>query len=179
MKFGIVAVIIFAFLGLVVGGMYVSYNNQEVGLRNEASAQQDKCMLVQDTMWKTLKQKAGVSEQSANKFKEVFSEIMDARYDNARGGALLSFITEANPNYDQSLYADLSRSVESERKSYMTAQSRLRDIKREHDDLRQKMPGNFFVGDRPELKITLVTSTVTEGVYEQGVDDDTNLFNNM
>lgn len=171
---GIVAIItVFVF---VIGGMYISSVNTEVSLRNEAAAQQDVCKLVHDTVWKVLTQKAQVAETAASKYSEIFPALMEGRYGNARGGALLSFVQEQNPNFDIKLYEDLSRAIESQRERYLVAQKRLRDIKREHDDLRMKIPSSFFVGSKPELKIQLVTSTATESTYATGVDDNADLF---
>jgi len=98
--------------GLLVGGlslvamlfvtilMYVSYSNSEVRLRNEAEAQQEKLEVVFDATWKIIQQKAGVSSQYAKDFKEIYPELMEGRYNNDRGGALMSWITEHNPEFD-------------------------------------------------------------------------------
>ena len=175
-KLGIGVSVIAIVLLLVSGAVYVSTINREVALRNEASAQQDVCKLVHDTVWKILKQKGQVAETAASKYLELFPALMEGRYGNARGGALLSFVQEQNPTFDLKLYEDLSRAIEAQRETFLSAQKRLRDIKREHDDLRQKIPSTFFVGQRPELKIQLITSTQTEATYATGTDDDVDLF---
>ena len=52
---------IFAFilvLGITIFGMYLSYNNQEVRLRNLAEAQRGKVESNFDAMWKIISQQA-------------------------------------------------------------------------------------------------------------------------
>ena len=48
--------------------MYFVYNNKEVALRKEADAQRGKIESVYDTMWKVLKQEAGVTDQYRKTF---------------------------------------------------------------------------------------------------------------
>ena len=45
-------------IAIVVGGMYVNFNNREVNLRNLAEAQRGNIENVYDKMWKILQQKA-------------------------------------------------------------------------------------------------------------------------
>ena len=59
---GMIAVVLSLVAMLLVGGgMYASYSNSEVRLRNEAAAQQKKLTVVYDAVWKILQQKAGVT----------------------------------------------------------------------------------------------------------------------
>jgi hypothetical protein len=51
----------------------------------------------------------------------------------------------------------------------------LRDIKLQHDNLRLKFPTKIFVGGKPALDITLVTSTKTEDIFQQGKEDNINI----
>ena len=57
--------------------MFISYSNQEVDLSTQFSAQQKANTVIYDKVWKTLQQKAGVADQSADKFKEIYASIMD------------------------------------------------------------------------------------------------------
>ncbi|NQV88770.1 MAG: hypothetical protein HQ488_00405 [Parcubacteria group bacterium] len=174
----LVALITVAVAAMLIVGMAVSYKNSEVGLRNTAAAQQEKLTVVYDATWKIIQQKAGVSAQYADNFKEIYPALMEGRYGDSRGGAMMSWITESNPDFDTSLYADLMRSIESERTKFAREQSRLIDIKREHDDLRLKIPSSLFVGGKPELEIQLVTSGRTKEVFSTGEENDIDLFGN-
>jgi hypothetical protein len=171
-----VAIGIVVFVGLIFFGMKVSATNKAVSLENRASAKQDQCKLVYDGMWKTVQQKGQVASKYEDAFKEIFPQLIEGRYGNEKGGSLMKFIVESNPTFDPSMLKDLSRYIESSRGEYTAAQSVLRDIKREHDDLRLKFPSSMFVGGRAELKIVLVTSTQTEDIYKSGKEDNVDVF---
>lgn len=173
----LVALASFAAVIFVVIGMYVSYNNSEVRLRNQAEAQQENLEVVFDATWKIIQQKAGVSGQYAKDFKEIYPELMEGRYNNDRGGALMSWITEHNPTFDTSLYADLMRSIEAERTKFAREQKTLLDIVREHNNVRETLPGSIFVGSRPEIEVKLVTSAKTDEAFSTGQENDVDLFN--
>ena len=57
-----ITLIVSAVVLVTLISMYFTYNNREVSLRKEAEAQKGKIESVYDTMWKTLKQEAGVTE---------------------------------------------------------------------------------------------------------------------
>ncbi|MGH9426000.1 MAG: hypothetical protein ACRD2L_06835, partial [Terriglobia bacterium] len=89
---------------------------------------------------------------------------------------LLSFITESNPNFDMKLYEKVSNSIEAQRTVFKRDQQKLIDLKREHDDLRGKIPGSLFVGGRPAIDIAIVTSSKTDASFKTGKEDDTKVF---
>lgn len=156
--------------------MYVSYNNREVGLRNRAAAQQKNLEVVFDRTWKIISQIAQVADAGKEAFKEIYPALMEGRYGNARGGALMSWIQESNPQFDMKLYDKLAAAIESQRTDFAREQQKMLDIKREHDDLRLKFPSSFFVGSRPELTVIIVTSSKTDEAFRTGQEDDINLF---
>ena len=49
-------------------------------------------------------------------------------------------------------------------------------MKREHDNQSTTFPGSFIVGGRPEIEVTIVTSTRAEENFRTGKDDDTTVF---
>ena len=89
----------------------MSYNNSEVALRNEVEANIQDLENVYDKMWKIISQKAQISQEYKSSFDEIYTHIMDARYDKG-DGTLMKWIQESNPNFDVSLYKDLAQSVE-------------------------------------------------------------------
>lgn len=178
-------VIALAIIGvLIVGaviiiGMFVSIMNKNAGLVNQFKAQQIVNTTVHDNMWKTLQQKAGISDQAADKFGEVYEKIMDARY-QGKDDVLVNWVQEQNPNFDMSLYKDLSQAVEAYRNEFKNVQTKLIDIKRENDNLRTMFPSSvvlMIIGQK-ELEMKLVTSSRTEKAFDTGVDDDVQLFDN-
>jgi len=155
--------------------MYFSYSNQEVSLRQQIGAQQTAITAVFDNTWKIINQKAQVADKYKKAFAKIYPKLMEGRYGNQRGGALMSWITEQNPTFDTSLYTSLSNAIEGQRTIFTDAQKTLIDLKREHDTLRKTYPAKWFVGSRPEVLIVVVTSTKTEGVFKTGKDDDVQL----
>lgn len=172
----IVGGIIFAFLGLTIGMTWVSTNNKEISLKNKIEAQQKVCESFYDKLWKVLQQKAQVADQYKTAFKEIYPDLIEGRYGDEKGGTLMKWITESNPTFDVSLYKDLSASIESERSGFFMEQKKLIDLDREHKVLRQSFPESMFIGSRPDVKITIVTSQKTEQVYATGQENDVDLF---
>jgi len=177
LKIGLIGLILGAVFLVVVVPMWISAHNKDKSLRNLAAAQEDVCKMVFDETWKIISQQAQVADEYKEAFRQIFSELMEGRYGNARGGSLMSWITEQNPEFDSALYIKIQSSIESQRHKYTEAQKMLRDIKLQHDDLRTKLPTSIFVGGRPVLEVTIVTSSKTENVYEEAKEDDINLFN--
>lgn len=163
---------------LIVVFMGIGATNREVELRNQAKATEHANKAIYDEVWKVLQQKAGILDKFSNDFKEVYGTIMDSRYAGEKNGPGPTFkwIQEHNPSFTPEMYKDLSIAIEAYRGKFSRVQQKLIDIKREHDNLRMKIPSCWFVGGRPELVITIVTSTKTERVFETGKEDDINLF---
>jgi len=145
-----------------------------VGLRNQIKAQQKANETSFDTCWKIIAQQAEVAEGHKDAFAKIYVDIMEKRYSGK--DPLLSFITEANPNFDMKLYEKVSNSIEAQRTVFKRDQQKLIDLKREHDDILQKVPGSLFVGSRQPVEITIVTSSKTGESFKTGKDDDTDVF---
>lgn len=182
----IVSIVVAGFLLLLViigVSTSISSKNTEVKLRNAVVAQQDVCKANFDKMYKVISQLAEIPERFADKskeaFKEIYPQLMDGRYskDNA---SLMKWVQESNPQYDMAavgrLYEKLANAIEANRDEYFIEQAKLIDLKREHDTYIASFPASFFVGDRGEVAIKIVTSSVTEKAYETGKDDNIQLF---
>lgn len=175
--YGAIAAIVVV-LGVIVLGMYFSTSNTEIALRTQAAAQQKKNEAIYDKVWKTIQQKAGIVDKYAGDFKAIFGTLMSERYQGeTKGAPMFKWITEHNPNFSVDLYKDLSDAVESNRAEFVMVQSRLLDIKREHQNLLKQFPSCVFVGGRDTLKIQIVTSTKTEKTFAIGKEDSVTLFN--
>ena len=169
----IIAVI---FITIVYFTMSWSTKNREVELRNAATAQQLANKNIKDKTWKTVAEKAQISEKYANDFSKIYNDIMDKRYSGNNDNLLFKWIQEHNPTFSTELYKDLADAIESNRAEFARVQNRLIDIKREHDNLRMKVPSKWFVGTVTILEIQIVTSTKTEKMFETGKEDDIDLF---
>ena len=155
--------------------MNINYDNKEIALSNQMKAQQQTNEAVFDNMWKILKGSAQVADQYKETFKEIYPQLIEGRYGNEKGGTLMKWIQESNPNFDVKLYAKLQNQIEAQRQIFLTSQKKLIDLKREHDDLRMKFPSNVFV-DADEFVINIITSTRTERIFEEGKEENFDLF---
>ena len=174
----IVIVIIAVIIGIfVISGisMYFTYNNQEISLRNEAEAQRGKIEGCHDKMWKVIAQQAQISDKYASDFDKIYTHIMSERYD-ANDGSLMKWITEANPQFDASLYKNIMQSVEVLRTEFQKNQERMLDIVREHRDLCARYPGKWFISNTADIEYTIVSSGRSKTVMSTGLDDDIDVF---
>ncbi len=174
----LVSIAVLVSLGLVtliVGCMYVSYSNSEVTLRNQFNAVQIDLHNQLDLTNKKISQTAQVSQAEMQAIKDIIVGNSQARAQQAKG-SLAAMVKEAIPHVDTSTFKSLFNLIAGARDTYGAAQTRLIDIKREHDNIRTLMPGAFFVGGRPELVLHIVTSSRTENAFETGKDDDTSVF---
>ncbi len=167
---GIIAVILII---VVVG---ISSSNKEVRLRNKIAAQEQVRESYFDKMWKIINQKAQVAEQYKDAFREIYPALIEGRYGDEKGGTLMKWITENNPSFDVSLYKDLMSSIEAERTGFFMEQKKLTDLAREHADVRTTLPSSIFVGGRPAIEVTVVSSDKTKTVMQQGKENDVELF---
>lgn len=175
----IVALVSSAIAGMmliIVFFMNISVENTEIDLRARTEAQNKKCEAYFDKMWKILKQKAGVTDQYKEAFKEIYPKLIEGRY--AKGdGSLMKWIQESNPTFDVSLYSSLMRSIEVERTGFFNEQSSLIDMQREHKVYIQKAPNRWFLDDNLKpVEIKVITSSKTDEVYRTGKEDDIELY---
>lgn len=164
-------IILIAILLLVLFLMYMTYNNREVALRKEAEAQEGKITSVRDTMWKILKEKAGVSDQYRETFERIYPQIIAGRYSN--GGNAIKWIHEANPEFDTSLYRDLMEAIEIQRTIFSNAQQRMLDIIRERETLVESMPASWFITNKRKIDYVVISSDAANDVVRTRRDNDT------
>lgn len=162
-------------VAIITVSMWASYQNQEISLREEFNAKNKANEAFFDAMFKILQQKANVSSEYKESFKEIYQPLIEGRYAED-SGLLMKWIQESNPTFDASLYKDLMQSIEAERKGFFRHQAKLIDIKREHDILIKKIPSRWFLSDAEELGLKIITSSHTERTFQIGKEDDIQLF---
>lgn len=175
-KFHLVATIVLVFIISLVVGTGFSYHNEEVSLRARSIAQQRAVEIVFDETWKVIAQQAQVADKYKESFEEIYPALMEGRYGNSRGGALMSWITESNPEFNTALFEQLSRSIESKRAHLTKEQKTLLDIKREHDVLRTKIPSSLFVGRRPTIEVNIISSSKAKEALDSGQEENIKVF---
>lgn len=162
-------------MALLYMGGCVHYKGKEVRLRNTILAQKKVNEANYDTMWKVVKQLAGVKDDYKEAFGKIYKDLIEGRYGNEKGGSLMKFIQESNPTFDTRLYEKLANAIEAKRTEFFEHQKALAVMKSQHDNLRQEPISGLFVGGVPEIEITIVTSTKTEETFKSGKEDDVDL----
>lgn len=168
----IILIVIAIFIAIVLIAMYFTFNNREVALRKEAEAQEGKITSVHDTMWKIIKEKAGVAEKYRETFEKIYPELISGRYRDA-GSATMKWIQESNPDFDTSLYNSLMQSIEIQRVSFSNAQQRMLDIIRERETLVNSMPQCWFIRNKKPIDYVVIASDATNEVMRTHVDNET------
>ena len=149
--------------------MFFHYNNTEIALRKEAKAQLGKIEAVRDMMFHILREQAGVATDYRKAFEKIYPEIIAGRY--SRGGELMKWIQESNPKFDTSLYQTLVNSIEVQRSSFTSAQTRMLDIINQRETLIESYPSKWFIKDKSQISYTPISSSSTKQVMQTGVDD--------
>ena len=170
-----ITLIVSAVVLVTLISMYFTYNNREVSLRKEAEAQKGKIESVYDTMWKTLKQEAGVTEQYRKTFEEIYPKLIAGRY-SGDGKELIKMIQESNPAFDTRLYDKLMQSIESQRAYFASSQQRMLDIIRERETLLESMPSGWFIRNRSKIEYAVISSEATQSVINTRREDNIELF---
>lgn len=170
----IAIIAVLALVIIIYFALYFTYNNREINLRKEAEAQLQKIESTHDKMWKVIKQKAEVSDKYRETFERVYPEIISGRYNN--NSATMSWIQEANPNFDSSLYNDLMQAIEVQRTHFHNAQTRMLDVIRERDSLLESYPSRWFVSNKSKIEYEVISSTHTKTIMETHLDDDVKVF---
>lgn len=172
----LVAAVIGVMSIIVIFSMNISIENTEIDLRETTVAQNKRCEAYFDKMWKILKQKAGVTDQYKEAFKDIYPKLIEGRYSQG-DGSLMKWVQESNPTFDASMYKDLMKSIEIERTGFFNEQSTLIDMQREHKVYLQKAPNRWFLDDNLKpVEIKVITSSKTDEVYRTGKEDDIDLF---
>lgn len=171
--------VVFLLLMLLIGFVwYASANDTEISLRENVKAKQKECKSNRDKLHQTLFNVAQIPDQFMDKskeaFKEIYPDLIEGRYGDARGGALMSWVTESNPNFDMAaastLYLDLQNAIEANFAEFDKKQKELISAQQEHSVFIKKTWNNIFwkFNKRGEVDIILLESTRTKKDYSNG-----------
>lgn len=173
-KYFVIAVIV-AVIGFTYFQMNVSYNNKYTMLEMKAKASQDVSKLTFDKTWKIISGQAQVAEKERESFRETFLDIMNARTKND-SNLVFKWSQEAQIPISADLYKKIQNSIESQRESFLESQKELIDIQREANTLKHTFPASMFLSGRKDIEVKIVTSSKTEKAFEEGKEDDVNVF---
>lgn len=113
----------------------------------------------------------------------MITKANEARYGQDGSKATMQWITEQNPNLDQSSYGRIINLIEAGRNDFQQAQSRKIDQIRAYNTYRGTMPGSFFVRmagyPTPEYVAANYDKIVVSGhaatAFDTGIDNGVNL----
>lgn len=173
-SFIIVGVLLFTVLLIIM--VWVSSSNTEIKLRSTITAQKEVVEAYADKLWKVVAQKAQVADQYREAFKDIYPELIEGRYGNEKGGTLMKWIQESNPNFDIGLYKDLANSIEAERAGFFMEQKKLVDLNNEHRIIKSSFPNSLFIGHRPDIEIKIISSARTKQLMQTAEENDIQIF---
>lgn len=176
--FGCGGAILFVVIGF--GIWYMSVNRTDSNARADVAAEQDKCKIIYDEMWKVITEQAQVPEAYKEAFRDTWKDIVNGNSAQQKA-SISAFVTRYNPQFDSKLYSKLMTTIEHKRKEFSNAQIKMRDVKRQHDRFRTAMPvnsqlGRAIFGTFEEIPIQLVLSDKTNNAFEAGKDEALDIF---
>lgn len=164
---GIVSGIV-AIFAIICVSMYFSYNNQHKDLHNRYDAETDVIESRLDNMWKIISDKFDMSQQYFNDFKDVAKTNVQAF---TEGGEVWKWISTQLPQIDPSIYKEVMATIESERLSLESAQKKIIDISREHNNLVTKVPSSWFISDTSMMEWVVISSRETKEIMNTREDN--------
>lgn len=167
---GVIAIFI-----ITVAVMYVSTSNTEIRLRNQIDAVQLDNQNEFQLMWTRIEQVTQVTRAERESVERIIVNYADQRTGEGGGGRFINAVREAIPNIDNATFVNLQNTIVASRDRFANRQRQLIDLKREHDNIIMTFPGSIFVGNRPQVDITVITSTRTQETFQTGLDDNIKL----
>jgi hypothetical protein len=172
-----------AFLGIAYGGCVMSFRSDAVRAENGIVAQLDSNKASHDTMWKTIKETAQVSEMMRDDFIKVYESAMAGRYGENGSGAVMQWIQERNPQLSPEVYTNIQTVIEANRVQFLKDQQQLVDKVREYKNLldgNDAILANAFLGfprkiDPDDDRFKPITSGRTDDAFRIGKDDEIKL----
>lgn len=174
---GIIAIVV------LMGTCTLSFRGKAVRAENGIIAQLDSNKASHDTMWKTIKETAQVSDMMRDDFIKVYDSAMRGRYGENGSGAVMQWITEQNPNLSTEVYTKIQTVIEAGRTRFLKDQQQLVAKVEAYNNLLDgngALLGNIFLGypvkiDPNDSKFKPVTSGRTDSAFESGQDSEIKL----
>ncbi len=177
---GIFGVLLVGTVG-ILGIGYISVNNTCVAKEATLNATKANSKSVYDNFWKKVKEVAQVPAEYNKGMGETYAKIMDARYKNSTK-VMMNWITEANPNFDSSMYVRVQQVIESGRNDFQDSQKQMVDQVREYKTYVGKIPTSFFAGlaGYPKIKwedFEVLSSERSDEAFKTHKDQEVDVFN--
>lgn len=168
-------------VGMMIFTTYTSAYNQNVKLNALYDQKINERSSYYDNFKKIVKQKGLVAIKNDSSFLRVVETIMNARKDGQQ--VMWKWVQESNPaaTYSEvsSLYKDLSRQIEADRKSFVELEKSIQNIVQQQDYLVSNFwNSHLFLSGSVKLKNKYkpITSTAMDEINKTSKDDNTAVF---
>jgi len=151
--------------------VFISSNNDFVRQEASVTAQWTQNKNNYDNYFKKLKEACQVPDMYRDDLKKVYDGAMTGRYGKKGSQAVFQFIKEHNPNFNEKLYVQIQRIIESGRNNFENEQKMLIDKKRVYEVSLKSFPSSIIAGllGFPKIdlsKYEIITSDVTEEAFK-------------
>lgn len=153
-----------------------SQRNRAVELEELINAQLTSNKSEYDNMWKKFKELAQVTDQQAEHFKDVYTDMIIGRYDD--GDTLMKMVQESNPQLSSEVYTQLQREISAGRNTFNNSQKKISDLVREYNTYVRKHFIMSGITGRSVMDSNkfIVTSERTDDAFNSGKDSQVNIF---
>lgn len=158
--------------GCSIGGMYFSYNRQEVQARTACEAQLGNIENVLDNMWKNFQEIGGIADRERETAMKLFKEYAEARTSDGQG-QMMAWVTEQNPTASPELYKDLQARLTAGRQEYRQSQTYMLELVRAHSNIVKDPFKSFFLRNDDLFAFNVISSADTENAVKTGRDERT------
>lgn len=161
-------------LGVVLGIPAItifSHRNVAVTLEESVKAQYTSNKSNYDSMVKSAKEMAQVTDMYAEDFERIYSDLISGRNQDTQ--LLFKVVKESNPTLDSTLYTTLQREISANRKTFDNNQATLVDKIREYNTYIKKKFIMAAITGRSEINADeyIVTSSETTNAFNTGEAD--------
>lgn len=145
MNKGIIVVMAASALGLGIASVAISANNTANVYEQNIIAQHQQSENVLGQYAPKLAEQIGVTKLQANAVKDIFNSANTSRYGKDGSQANMQWITEQNPNFDQSNYHLVLETIEAGRNDFQNQQKTKIDQVREYRTALGQFPSGFVM----------------------------------
>jgi hypothetical protein len=161
---------------IIVIASYVSAYNTGNRLEQSIKATYENNQNILAQYGNKIAEASQVPEMQRDDVKDVITAALDSRYGEEGSQAMFQFIQEQNPQIDSSVYTQIQQIIESGRKDFEVAQSKLIDQKRVYETQLGSLWTGMWMGIAGYPKIDLdeysiVVNQRTLDAFESGVEE--------
>ena len=131
-------------VGIAAWVLSIYYNKQEKALRDEAEAHRKILDGTYDRIWNNIKQRAGIREEYRRSFNDIYPDLLDQSINNE---VFVDWILECNPDFDPNEYVPLLENIALDRQKFISHQSRMLSLIKEHRILVSGIPAKWLIHD--------------------------------